>query len=95
MPDLEPACPLPGRGDRVLVLVSQGSGVAPRLVAGPALSSWCTVTRVDTGPYDLFPVTVRLPDGKLGAYQQHEILEIRHRPGWRTWSRWFRWPIPG
>lgn len=66
MPDLDPLFPLPRRGDRVLVRVHPGNGEA-----------WCRVTGVDDGPDVLFPVTVRLPDGRRGAYQQHELH------GWR------------
>ena len=33
--------------------------------------------RVDTGSQVLFPVVVRLPNGKRGAYRRHEI------GGWR------------
>jgi hypothetical protein len=79
MPDLSPPFPLPGRGDRVLVKV-YGPGPVP----GP-VSRWCRVVHVDAGPDVLFPVAVRLPDGRRGCYQQHEVL------GWRpSWLRVIR-----
>jgi hypothetical protein len=84
LPDLEPAFPLPAPGDMVQVLVSRGSKTAPGLVAGPA-PDWCMVVRVATGPHDLFPVTVLLPSGRLGSYQQGEIL------GWRQAAPPVRW----
>jgi hypothetical protein len=94
LPDLEPAFPLPAVGDMVQVLVSRGARAAPGLVGGPALE-WCLVVRVKTGPYDLFPVTVRLPHGGLGLYQQGEIRGWRQSPppvGWvaRLLARWVR-----
>jgi len=69
MPDLAPLFPLPRCGDRVLVKV-----YGP--FSGPA-EQWCRVTGADDGPGVLFPVTVRLPGGRRGSYQQHELL------GWR------------
>ena len=71
--DLEPGFPLPHKGDRVQVAVT-----ATALAASAPLS-WCRVVRVDCGEYDLFPVTVRLPDGRMGAYQQHEIRGLQPR----------------
>jgi hypothetical protein len=84
LPDLEPVFPLPAPGDMVQVLVSRGSPAAAGLVAGPA-PDWCLVVRVATGKYDLFPVTVRLPSGRLGSYQQGEIR------GWRPSPPPVRW----
>jgi hypothetical protein len=88
MEDLAPAFPLPGRGDLILVLVTGGSRAAPELVMGARLE-WCPVTDVRTGPMDLYPVTVRLPDGALGAYQQGEIRGWKPQPR-RRWRR--SWP---
>ena len=79
--DLAPPFPLPGRSDHVLVLVHAGARTAPSLIAMAPRTEWCRVIDVRTGPYDLFPVVVRLPDGRHGAYQQHEIL------GWRPGQR--------
>jgi hypothetical protein len=84
--DLAPEFPLPGPGDRVLVLVQAGARTAPALVSGKATVEWCLVTRVRTRPEDLFPVQVRLPSGQLGAYQQGEIR------GWQPAPR-RRWPL--
>lgn len=80
--DLAPVFPLPGRGDRVLVLVSSS------LVDGAALQ-WCRVIAVDTGPVDLYPVAVRYPDGRRGGYQQHEIRGWRPAARRRAWA-WLR-----
>jgi hypothetical protein len=80
MPDLSPPFPLPRRGDRVLVKVY---GLDP----GPAGTHehWCRVVDGDAGPDVLFPVTVRLPDGRRGSYQQHELL------GWRPSNLRLAW----
>jgi hypothetical protein len=85
-PDLDPVFPLPARGDQVQVAVTTQARTAPGLLSAGPEARWCRVVSVDTGPYDLFPVTVRLPSGRLGAYQQHEIR------GWRP--AWWR-RIPG
>jgi hypothetical protein len=67
-------CPLPTPGDEVLV------NTGPYGVPG---TNWCLVTRIDDGPFTLFPVVVRVDpdqftvDRRYGTYQQGEIL------GWR------------
>lgn len=88
--DLAPVFPLPARGDLVLVLVTGGARCAPLLITGARLE-WCPVTVVQAGPQDLYPVTVRLPDGALASYQQGEIR------GWkpRRPRRWRRWRAAG
>jgi hypothetical protein len=80
-PDLDPVFPLPARGDQVQVAVNTAARTAPALLGAGPEPRWCRVVAVHTGPYDLFPVTVRLPSGRLGAYQQHEISGWR--PSWR------------
>lgn len=80
-PDLAPPFPLPKPGDRVQVAVA--SPVAPALLRHAAgRPRWCRVVEVKTGPEDLFPVVVRLPSGRHGAYQQHEIRGLQ-RAWWR------------
>jgi hypothetical protein len=83
---LAPPFPLPARGDKVLVLVSPGLITA-------AAAEWCRVVSVDTGPGDLFPVAVRYPDGRRGAYQQHEIRGWQpavRRVAWARLTAWLR-----
>jgi len=82
LPDLEPQFPLPARGDRVQVSVTGTARTAPQLLADADQLAWCRVVHINTGEYDMFPVTVRLPSGRLGAYQQHEIR------GWQ--QAWWR-----
>lgn len=87
--DLEPRFPLPARGDRVQVKVTGTSRTAPTLLAAADQLAWCRVVSVRTGPHDLFPVGVRLPSGRLGAYQQEEIHGWR-RAWWRRAAAWRR-----
>jgi len=88
-PDLDPLFPLPARGDRVQVSVTATTRTAPVLLASRDELAWCRVVQVLAGPHVLFPVNVRLPSGRLGAYQQHEIRGWR--PAWwrrvRAWLR--------
>jgi hypothetical protein len=88
-PDLGPRFPLPARGDRVRVPVTGTSRTAPDLLVARDELTWCRVVQVLTGPYDLFPVNVRLPSGRVGAYQQHEIRGWQPSPARRV-RAWLR-----